>query len=39
MRSMACQRQSWHDWAHAVLATVVYPLGVKVLLARAAAIS
>jgi hypothetical protein len=26
---------SWHDWAHALLATVVYPLAVKVLLARA----
>ena len=28
---------SWHDWAHALLATVVYSLAVKVLLARAAA--
>jgi hypothetical protein len=26
---------NWHDWAHALLATVVYPLAVKVLLARA----
>jgi hypothetical protein len=26
---------SWHDWAHGLLATVVYPLAVKVLLAHA----
>jgi hypothetical protein len=26
---------NWHDWAHALLATVIYPLAVKVLLARA----
>jgi hypothetical protein len=26
---------NWHDWAHALLATVVYPLAVKVLLEQA----
>jgi hypothetical protein len=29
------EANSWHDWAHALLATVVYSLAVKVLLARA----
>lgn len=35
IHGVAASVNRWHDWAHSLLATVVYPLAVKVLLACA----